>query len=381
LIDDRVPNKEIVTEDTPFSPDDDTYHVPADDDPLWFETSWFSFSIPERRIGGWLHAGRHTNQGTATWRVFVWDPRGADPARMAYYKLVSDAPFGRRPSGPRAGTNDTSSLDLRDLTFPEGGWSIKMLTPLMDYHVSYADPDANFAIEFDHRSVHAPHRFTPGQAPALHNPHLDQLGHVTGELRLDGERIALDCYSVRDRTWGPRGRHHSHGAPSPGPRSARVTSSGGPRWRQIERERGRGRIQYIFGHSWNQQACDTGFLSFVRPQDGTADGWSPLNMGWLLQDGRFVRLDTTHSRMKNYRDPATGWSAHMQVELVDREGRSMHAEGVALSHNCEHGSGSNALMRWDLTRVEGTTRVGWGEDQDGWRVDHFARMLRALRTG
>ena len=43
------------------------------------------------------------------------------------------------------------------------------------------------------------------------------------------------------------------------------------RWREIERERGRGRIQYIFGH----RRDGTGFLGFARVQDGDADGWSP----------------------------------------------------------------------------------------------------------
>jgi hypothetical protein len=347
-----------LTVDTPFVPDDDTYHEPTVDDPLWFETTWWSFAVPERRIGGWLHAGRHTNRGTCTWRVFVWDPTGADPGRLPYYKMVSDIPID-------------DGVDLRDITFPQGGFSVKMLTPLMDYHVAYADPDARFGIEFEHRSVHPPFRFTPGEAPALHNPHLDQLGHLTGELVLDGERIAIDCHSIRDRTWGPRSRHHSHGAQPPVDARARVAHPGGTQWREIERERGRGRIQYIFGHT----GAETGFLSFVRPQDGTPDGWSPLNMGWLLKEGRFVRLDTTKSRMRNFRDHETGWSAHMQVELVDLEGRTMEAEGVAVSHMCEHGAGSNASMRWEYDG-----QIGWGEDQDGWRVDHFARMRRALRS-
>jgi hypothetical protein len=113
----------------------------------------------------------------------------------------------------------------------------------------------------------------------------------------------------------------------------------------------------------------------VRPQDGDARGWSPLNMGWLLKDGRFVRLDKTQSRMRNYRDPKTGWSGHMDVYAVDLEGRTMEAEGFAVSHMCERGAGSNALMRWEF---EGQT--GWGEDQDGWQVDHFAQMLEALRA-
>jgi hypothetical protein len=205
----------------------------------------------------------------------------------------------------------------------------------------------------------------------MHNPHLDQLGHITGELTLRDERIPIDCYSIRDRTWGPRGGKHSASQKPAHLRGEHpVKNPGGPRWREIERERGRGRIQYIFGHSDDQ----TGFLSFVRPQDGDAEGWSPLNVGWLLKDGEFQRLDKTRSKMRNHRDPNTGWSGRMEVELVDVTGRTMQAEGESVAHMCEAGAGSNALMRWEY---DGKT--GWGEDQDGWRPDHFHAMLDALR--
>ncbi len=348
-----------VNENTPFVPEDDTYHEPTSDDPYWTETTWWSLNIPERRMGAWLHAGFLANRSAVTWKVFLWDPDGADPGRLAYYKNASEVPMDR-------------GADLRDWQFPAGGFSVKMINPLMDYQVGYRDPDANFSLEFEHRSVHPPRRFTPGEAPAMHNPHLDQLGHITGELILRGEKIAIDCYSVRDRTWGPRGGHHSQSQKSEYVRGEyRVNAPGGPAWRQVERERGRGRIQYIFGHTDDQ----TGFLSFVRPQDGDAAGWSPLNVGWLLRDGVFERLDKSKSRMRNFRDPLTGWSAHMEVELVDQAGRTMQAEGFALSHMCENGGGSNALMRWEYDG-----KIGWGEDQDGWRVDHFQKMLRALRA-
>lgn len=346
------------TADTPFVPEDDTYHDSVDD-PFWVETTWWSLNVPERRIGAWLHAGYHARRNEVSWRVFVWDPRGADTGRLAYYRNTPDVAMPAEP-------------DLRRITFPGGGFSVTAIKPLMDYHVAYRDAEADVTIDFEHRSVHPPRRFTPGEPPALHNPHLDQLGHIVGELVLHGERIPIDCYSVRDRTWGPRGGHHSH---SRKPEHLRgefdVRHPGGPLWREIERQRGRGRIQYIFGHT----DARTGFLSFVRPQDGDATGRSPLNVGWLLRDGRFERLDASRSWMRNYRDPQTGWSAHMEVSLSDVAGRTMEAEGFSLSHMCEHSAGSNALMRWEYDG-----RIGWGEDQDGWHGSHFTAMLRALRA-
>lgn len=342
----------------PFTPEDDNYHV-LSDDPWETETTWWSANIPERRMGIWLHAARMPNRGIVNWKVFVWDPDGTDPSRLTYYRTMQNQELA-------------DDADLRDITFPGGGFSVRMLSPLRDYEITYADPDADFAIEFEHRSVHDPVRFPEGVPPMMQNVHLDQLGHITGTLTLRGERIPIDCFSIRDRTWGPRKNHHTHGDTTPKkPVSHDPVHPGGPVWRQVERQRRRGRIQYIFGHT----DASTGFLGFVRPQEGTADGWSPLNVGWLLRDGRFESLDANASRMKVFRDPRTGWTSHMLADVTDVSGRRLEAEGFAVSRMSEHGTGANSLMRWEYDG-----KVGWGEDQDGWRPAHFTELMRALRT-
>ena len=79
--------------------------------------------------------------------------------------------------------------------------------------------------------------------------------------------------------------------------------------------------------------------------------------------------------MRVYRDPDTGLTSHMEVELVDQDGRTMRAEGAAVSRIAERGAGGHSLMRWDFDGA-----IGWGEDQDVWRPDHFADLLAALRA-
>lgn len=367
-----------MTRDTPFEDSDDCYHPAVSDDPTWAETSWWSFNVPERGIGGWLHSTHHVNRGTATWRVFVWDPTASDNAKLAYCRIARDVPMPEHP-------------DLRDITFPGGGFTIKMIEPRTTYEISYADDDARFSINLTHTGVHAPRRFTPGEPPAKFSPHFDQLGHVVGELVLAGVAIPIDCYSIRDRTWGPRGgatlapktsaatTSDQATGPAPTPPAderSRVKNPGGPLWRQVERERGRGRLEYVFGHA----GASTGFLSFVRIADGDSEGWFPLNVGWLLQDGVFEHLDKTRSRMRNYRDPSTGWNTHLEVELTDVTGRTMRGEGFSVSHQSENGAGNNALVRWEFTPAGRETEIGWGEDQDIWHPRHFSRMLRALRA-
>ena len=357
---DSITDPDILpTEDTPFTAADDCYHPPVSDDRYLVETTWWSFNVPELRLGAWLHSQYHVNLGTCTWRVFAWDPSASDPDELAYYRLVEQAPMPAEP-------------DLRNITFPGGGFSVTMLDPLTNYRIAYADAERDFAIEIEHRSVHPPHRFTPGQPPMMSSPHLDQLGHVTGTLTLRGERIPVDCFSIRDRTWGPRGGSHDTSRKPEYQRGEyRVLHPGGPRWREVERQRGRGRIQYMFGHADET----TGFLGFLRPQDGDAAGWSPVHVGWLLQDGTFGHLDADRSRMRVYRDVDTGLTAQIEAELVDRDGRSMRAEGTAVSRIAERTAGGHSLMRWDLG-----DRVGWGEDQDVWRGDHFADLRAALHA-
>lgn len=366
-------NVEEVTWDTPFLPDDDCYHPPGSNAGNWTETTWWSFNVPQRRIGGWLHAAYHANRGTVTWRVFVWDPTASDNTRLAYFRIAEEKPM---PADP----------DLRSVTFPSGGFSVKMLQPCLEYEVSYVDEAAGFAVDLNFLGAHHPRRYTPGEPPAMFSPHFDQLCHVTGTMRLHGESIDIDCYSIRDRTWGPRGidpcaaKNSVPARPAadasavvrgPVPDLARVKLPGGPAWRQIEREGGRNRIEYIFGHD----DARTGFLSFVRVSAGDAQGWFPLNVGWLLLDGTFEHLDKSKSRMRNFRSPETGWNTHFEVDLVDIAGRTLRAEGTALSYQSETGAGNNALVRWDFGGS-----IGWGEDQDIWAPSHFKRMLLAMRT-
>lgn len=341
-----------------FKPEDDSYHQ-LSDDPYETETNWWSFNIPARKIGCWIHTPYYPNRKTVTWRIFVWDDSGYDPTRMAYYKKVEEAPM---PDNP----------DLREITFPSGGYTLKMLEPGMKYQLQYADPDRDFALDFVFTGVHPPRRFEPGEPPFIQTPHYDQLGRVQGTMRLNGEDIPFDSWSVRDRTWGPRGGPYAQSKKQNYATDLdRVKHPGGARWREIERERGRGRIQYIFGHADG----DSGFLGFVRPQDGDADGWSPMNGGYLLRDGTFGNLAKEGSRMRSFRNPETGWCSHMQVELVDTLGRTMTIEGTAISRMSEAGYGTNQLMRWDYDG-----KIGWGEDQDVWNGRHFQRMLQALRA-
>ena len=57
-----------------------------------------------------------------------------------------------------------------------------------------------------------PNPHPAGMSPFWKGRHFDQAMHVTGEVILNGERIPIDCFQVRDRSWSPRPPHVAHEA-------------------------------------------------------------------------------------------------------------------------------------------------------------------------
>ena len=168
--------------------------------------------------------------------------------------------------------------------------------------------------------------------------HFDQFGRVTGTLRLHGERIAVDCLAMRDRTWGPR--------PETRPRQA----------------------AYITGAASESHA-------FLAVTNTAPDGDDAIAYGFLRRDGETVGLAA--GRRTVLRDDEHGWVREIVVDAIDAHRRPLHAVGTPVSRmivNRHTFIDINSLVRWDLDGA-----VGWGEDQDMWPVHTFAARRRQHR--
>src|SRR5690625_3238770 len=163
---------------------DDRLH-PASDHWWETETAWFSFNVPERRMGGWFYNQILATQQVCNGGAWVWD----DSEAGALYE--------RREQGLPLPPVD--QIDLRDVKLPNGN-HIKMLEPLTRYSVTYSDP-GKFEADLEFRGIMPPNSHPLGTAPFWKGRHFDQPMHVTGEIILNGERIEVDCLSVRDRSW------------------------------------------------------------------------------------------------------------------------------------------------------------------------------------
>ena len=212
----------------------------------------------------------------------------------------------------------------------------------MVYDLGYRFRDQHdFVADLRFAGISPPVPHLEGAPPFTGSSHFDQHGRVTGELQLLGERIPVDCISVRDRSWG----------------------------RRPELLGRRTRFSYCFGAS----SPDEAFLAFCRPDTHLVEAEQLLS-GYLIRDGMLRRLATA-SRV-NERDPETGGVARVLLDARDTDGRELHAVADAVSRMALSGSGGgltvNTMLRWSIDGA----RTGWGEDQEVWSLPRAGSTSR-----
>jgi len=165
---------------------DDGFHLKATDDRSWTETAWFAAAVPERGLAIWTYPLFRHELGIMSCGIYVWEPGAEELWQLPYYRTWWHLPI-------------LHDAELTNLRLPNG-LRYQCLEPLTAYRISYED-GSEISLEMTFRALHPPHEV--GVEPGGHG-HIDQLGRVTGELRLNGERIEIDCIEMRDRTWSPR---------------------------------------------------------------------------------------------------------------------------------------------------------------------------------
>ena len=175
------------------------------------ESMYFNVIDPVRRIGGWFRIGNRPNEGYAEVSVCLYLPDG----RVAFM-------FGRPPIIGNAEMN-------------AGGLKVEVIEPFKHLKVSYAgkallldrpfdmaDPKRAFrehptkdcAVELDFEGVSpmyggeavrvdgAPIEIDPEKSFA--KAHYEQHCAAKGAFVIDGERLEISGFGLRDKSWGPR---------------------------------------------------------------------------------------------------------------------------------------------------------------------------------
>lgn len=325
-----------------LTPDDDGFH-PASDHWWETETAWFSFNIPERRIGGWFYNQVLATQKLCNGGAWVWDDSPPEALYTARHQGLE--------------LPDLDRLDLRDVKLPNGN-HLQVLEPLMSYRVRYDDP-GRFQADLRFDGLMAPNSHPIGFAPFWRGRHFDQPMHVTGTVVLHGEELEVDCLSVRDRSWGPRPQGPDPRKPRP-PRDAS---------RPARPARHREGVGYPFATADERH----GWLLYTRPTVVEGTPSDELSTGYLLRDGVYGHL--VSGRRRTWLDPTTRWIRRIEVEAVDEHGRVLDAAGELVSHHgADPVSSGTGLFLWEW---DGLT--GWGEDQTYAPQDILESLDRSAR--
>jgi hypothetical protein len=301
---------------------DDEFHPPASDDPWWTETCWFTFTVPERRLSGQLYPFFRPNQRVAAGGAYFWDERGDQTWNCLYAKNFWHLPLPEQP--------------LSDIALPNG-IRYRCLEPLTRYALAYDDPDGGDELHVDltFTAVTPPHY--------LGSSHLDQPGRYRGTIALRGERIEVDAFGFRDRSWGPRPQFGQGLTSSPAARGG-----------------------YSYATASERDAFHTITMDFGQ-------GCISIH-GYLLREGRWAKLAKGRREVIE-RDARTGYPLRVEIEATDELGRALHAQGTCLNRLGVFLNPNlftvNCLTEW---RFDGVT--AFGEDHDNWSAPAARRFFR-----
>lgn len=315
----RVDSKSAASGASNLTPADDNFHAGSTEDGSWTETAWFAAAVPERGLALWTYPLFRRELGVMSCGIYVWEPGAEELWQLPYYRTWWHMGI-------------PAAADLTRLELPNG-LRYECLEPLSSYRISYEDGDA-ISLDMTFRALHPPHEVDV--RPGRHG-HIDQLGRVTGQLRLRGESIEIDCLEMRDRTWSPR-----------------------------RESRQRTFVSYSYGASSDR---DGFHLSTRRRPDRGGD---ELLTGFLLRGGDTIPLSEGTCEIE--RDEL-GRPASVRIAGKGDAGASLTAEGEVVSRIAIPSTPWfvwACVVRWTLP--DGT--IAYGEHQDTWSPALLRDRLR-----
>src|ERR1700728_1173507 len=258
-------------EDWGLTPDDDNFHPPSDD-PWWTETVLFAWFVPERRLIGYFYPIFRPNLGVQAGGVVVFDSEAYLPWEIPVFNWD-----WTRPLAP--------DVDLRNAEL-ENGMSIRCLEPGRHFELGYESRDLSLDLHVE--AVAKP--LVTLAEPPFNKGHLDQLCRVSGSMVLTGERIDVDAFAIRARSWGPR-------------------------------QDGR---QPQVAYDYAARDAENAFLAISVGRDRLYD----VTSGFLIREGTWSRL-TLGKREAVYDD--LGRPVTIAITASDEEGRQISADGAVVS--------------------------------------------------
>lgn len=188
-------------------PEDDYTH-PLGNEPNFNESVYFNFFDRERSLGGFVRIGNRANEGHAEMTVTVFLPDGRVLFQFRRAPIEHNDAFDA--GGARAEVIEPSQR-LRT-TYQGRALELREPRDMADPRRAFRDnPLRSLSLDLLHDAVGAMYG-TAGSRDEEERPaeeqfaraHYEQHMRVTGTLDVEGERIPVDGFGLRDHSWGPR---------------------------------------------------------------------------------------------------------------------------------------------------------------------------------
>ncbi|GAA0628898.1 hypothetical protein GCM10009547_35710 [Sporichthya brevicatena] len=168
---------------------EDDYSHPRARDPLWRESAWFTISVPERKLHGFICVDLRPRLRTASTGVVLYEPVGEEVYDCVHYDWVE------RPAV------DVEAA-LFEFSKPDN-LAVRCVEPGNRYRITYDRNDVELDVEFNGLAPVVTSPFEPG-SDGWGSGQDEQPGRMTGVLWIRGEKHSISCVSSRGRMWGVR---------------------------------------------------------------------------------------------------------------------------------------------------------------------------------
>jgi len=319
---------------------DAKFHEPFFAEPMWAETNWFSFVIPEEKISAHVRVVFRSNQQVVASQIIVYSGFCDSNIDALYLQERGHMPM------PPVNLNNYSL---------ENGLSVKMTEPMKKWTVKYQGIHDTF-FDLQAEAITPPletsetkvagsregytvfHRVEPGTRKI---GHIDQTMHMTGTARVLGKDYSINHCSNRDHSWSPR-REWGH---------------------------------RLIGN-FDEGHFGIGDLSFhcQTRSDETNMSLAEVTNGYIVENGKTYRLKAGEGRFKLDR----WYTDEIDYEFEDERGKTYKFHGVPVSR-IELIDMNNyclaQLIQWECDGEIGYGEVKWHWDMQEMQVRRNAGLI------
>ncbi len=276
----------------------DELRHPSNQDQNWRESLYFNFNDHKNGLGGWIYVWVLPNQPLSTGMlVSFYRGNWPEPGNIDKASGTAGHCLKRGNDWIYACQNNSPDLIGDDFdNFSFAGLRLKRTSPLNSYTLTFDDGDDN-GFDLNIEFLTPPYDYATGVHPTpkwmaanrYHRAH-----HVTGELRVAGQTLKVDCTGNSDHSWGQRD-------------------------------------MAAFGNNlfkmWSMQTAD-GSLSVSVIAQGVGD--EVIALGFVSIKGVMASATQISSRAR-YDD--MGLHSKIELEVTDELGRTLQAE-MDTMHSC-----------------------------------------------